>query len=363
MVTNRMSNYSVGVNCFEELPEVLKPYHVQKIVFIGGERALKSSEADVRRILENNGFEITGSFVYGKDSTQSAIDKLIATPEVAAADIIFGFGGGRALDTTKMVAKALDKPTFTFPTICSNCSAGTAIAVIYNEDHSLKEYGYPDAPLHIFINTKVIAEAPAKYFWAGIADGISKAPEVERASNEALKRGDKWSHTAVLGRAIALSSLDAFYQYGQQGLEDVRNHQATKAVEEIALAIVVSTGYASNLVNQPDFYFNTCHAHAFYNGTTAVKREGEHLHGVVVSFGVMVLHAYYNEADKLKEVATFNRSLGLPVTLGEIGLTDADIPTIVAVVMETNECKHTPFEAERFAQAIREADHFGRQMV
>ena len=64
------------------------------------------------------------------------------------------------------------------------------------------------------------------------------------------------------------------------------------------LDIVVSTGYASNLVNQKEFYFNSCHAHAFYNATTAIKREGEYLHGQIVSFGVLVLHAYYQEDDQ-----------------------------------------------------------------
>ena len=130
MTTNYMSNYSYGPDCFKEIPEVLDKYKVHKIVFIGGEKALKSSQADVEKILENNGFDITGSFVYGKNATQSNIDKLVEKSEVQDADIIFGFGGGRALDTVKMVAKDLDKTIFTFPTICSNCSAGTGISVL-----------------------------------------------------------------------------------------------------------------------------------------------------------------------------------------------------------------------------------------
>ena len=77
MTTNYMSNYSYGPDCFKEIPEVLDKYKVHKIVFIGGEKALKSSQADVEKILENNGFDITGSFVYGKNATQSNIDKLV----------------------------------------------------------------------------------------------------------------------------------------------------------------------------------------------------------------------------------------------------------------------------------------------
>lgn len=103
-------------------------------------------------------------------------------------------------------------------------------------------------------------------------------------------------------------------------MKDVESSRASKAVEEIALDIIVSTGYASNLVNQPDFYYNSAHAHAFYNATMSIPRQGEYLHGVVVSFGVLVLHAYYDEMDELTQVAEFNRKLGLPVTLEDLGL-------------------------------------------
>ncbi|WP_057490960.1 iron-containing alcohol dehydrogenase family protein [Streptococcus orisasini] len=363
MTTNIMANYSYGEHCFEEIPEVLKPYRIKSVAFIGGKRALASSEDDVRAVLEKANIAVTGSFIYGTDSTQSNIDKLVANPQVQKADAIFGFGGGKALDTAKMVAKALNKDTFTFPTICSNCSAGTAIAVVYNDDHSLLRYGYPDSPLHIFINTRVIAEAPEKYFWAGIGDGISKAPEVEHAIKEAKKRGlTAFPHTATLGEAVALSSKDAFYRYGQQGLEDVRNNKPSRAVEEIALDIVVSTGYASNLVNQPDFYYNSCHAHAFYNGTTAIQREGEFLHGVVVSYGVLVLHAYFNEQEELERVAAFNKKLGLPTTLSDLNLSEKDIPKIVEVALTTNEYRNTPFDPEKFAEAIRTVDRLGQQL-
>ncbi|ERJ76255.1 iron-containing alcohol dehydrogenase family protein [Streptococcus sobrinus] len=364
MTTTVMANYSYGEDCYQEIPKVLKSYGIHRVALIGGKRALAATEKEVREILSKAGIETTGSFVYGVDSTQTNIDKLVAKPAVQEADAIFGFGGGRALDTTKMVAKELDKPTFTFPTICSNCSAGTAIAVVYKDDHSVLRYGYPNSPLHIFINTRVIAQAPSKYFWAGIGDGISKAPEVEHAVAEAKKKGLlELPHTATLGHAVALSSKDAFYYYGKQGLEDVKNKRPSKAVEEIALDIVVSTGYASNLVNQPDFYYNSCHAHAFYNGTTAIQRQGEYLHGVVVSYGVLVLHAYFEETDELERVAQFNKELGLPTTLKELGLTQADVPKIVQVALTTNEYKNTPFDGEKFAQAILAVDQLGQKLA
>lgn len=362
MTTQYLTNYSYGENCFQELPQILSNYGVKSLAIIGGEKALASCQEEVMDILKTTSIIVTGSFIYGKAATQANIDRLTVTEEIQSADLILAFGGGQALDTCKMVAHQLDKPIMTVPTIASTCAAGTAIAIIYKEDHSLDYYGFPKAALHMFIPTHVIAKAPAKYLWAGIGDGISKGPEVERAVKEDIARGIPQPHSAQLGLAVAKSSLPAFYQYGAQAMADVQKGEPSTAIQEIALAIIVSTGYASNLVNQPTFDYTACHAHAFYNGTTAVARDGENLHGVVVSFGVMVLHAYFEEKAELERVASFNKSLGLPVTLTEIGLTPDHIPTIVEKALTTNEFKHTPFDPERFAQAILEADAFGQKV-
>ena len=182
MTTNYMSNYTYGTNAYDEIPEVAKPYGIKKVVFIGGKRALAAAEPKARKALEGSGIEVTGSFVYGVDSTQTNIDRLVATPEVKEADAVFGFGGGKALDTAKMVADELDEVIFSFPTICSNCAAGTAIAVIYHDDGSFDRYGFPKAAKHLFIDTDVIAKAPVEYFWAGIGDALSKQPEVTHVS-------------------------------------------------------------------------------------------------------------------------------------------------------------------------------------
>ena len=89
----------------------------------------------------------------------------------------------RRSDTVKTANIELNKKVFSVPTICSNCSAGTAIAVVYNADGSLEGYSYPHCPDHIFINPVIIAAAPAEYFWAGIGDALSKQPEVEYATS------------------------------------------------------------------------------------------------------------------------------------------------------------------------------------
>lgn len=150
-----------------------------------------------------------------------------------------------------------------------------------------------------------------------------------------------------------------------QGLEDVRQNLSTEAVKQIALDIVVNTGYVSNLTNQNDYYYNSSVAHAFYNATCSIPREGTYLHGEVVSLGVLVLFAYTGDTENLERYAAFNKQMSLPVTLEQVGLSEADIPALCEYAHGTNEWKQgnpEPFTDEKFAAAIKAANAYGHTL-
>ena len=137
LTTQKLSNYSYGPECFQEMPEVLATYGFRSVVLIGGEKALAAVENEMLSVLQEAGISVTGRFVYGKAATMANVESLAQLEEVQVADLIIGVGGGQALDTTKMVAKKLGKSLVTIPTICSTCAAGTGLAVIYTEEHAL----------------------------------------------------------------------------------------------------------------------------------------------------------------------------------------------------------------------------------
>lgn len=278
MRTIGMSDYTVGEDCFDELHGALAEYGATKVAIIGGKRALAAALPGIEAALAGTDVEILETRVYGTNSTRANIAKVVNSPACQEADVLIACGGGKALDTVKTAAIELKKNVFTVPTICSNCSAATAIAVVYNDDGSLEGYSYPNRPAHIFINPKIIAEAPAEYFWAGVGDALSKQPEVEYATS-----AGNLEHTAGLGLALAHTCSEPLFTYGVQGLEDVRQDLSSEAVKQIALDIVVNTGYVSNLTNQNDYYYNSSVAHAFYNATCSIPREGSYLQGEVVS--------------------------------------------------------------------------------
>ncbi|MDD7363153.1 MAG: iron-containing alcohol dehydrogenase family protein [Peptoniphilus sp.] len=355
-----MPNYYVSDDGYPDLADVLKDKGYKKVVLIGGKRALAAAAPKIKDALRDTDIEITGEFIYGTECTEKNIRRLTEEPAVLDADVLFGIGGGKALDTTKVTSLEIDKPAFSFPTICSNCAAMTAIAVVYREDGGVLRYAFPKSPSDIFIDLSIIAEAPDIYFWAGIGDGISKQPEVLFAS-----KGDDLDHMARLGVGIAKTCEEPLLTYGEAGLEDVKNNRVSRAVEEVALTILVSTGYVSNLTNQDDYYYNSSLAHVFFDSSCVIKREGDYLHGEVVAFGVMVLHAYAGDDEELDKIARFNRSLGLPTTLDAIGLEEKDLDTMMQFVPETIEYQRSSqvISIRRLKEAILKADAYGKTLT
>ena len=77
-------------------------------------------------------------------------------------------------------------------------------------------------------------------------------------------------------------------------------------------------------------------AHAIHNGLTAIPQTHGYQHGEKVSFGTLVqLVLEGAEQEEVDEVLAFATSVGLPVTLGEIGcgsLTDDELRTVAVQI-------------------------------
>lgn len=360
MKTIKMSNYSIDKYGYPELVEVCNEYGFKKAVLVGGKRALEEASPKIRKALENSDLEITGEFVYGDECTLTNVNKLLEKKEVMDADVIFSVGGGKAMDNGKVLGLKAEKTVFSFPTICSNCAAITAIAVVYHDNKVFSHYEITPAPVHMFINTDIIAKAPSEYLWAGIGDGLSKQPEVAFATKDV-----DLDYVAAMGLTLSKSCEAPFLKYGKEAIEDCKNNKNTRAIEEIATDILVTTGYVSNLTNQPEYYYNSSVAHIFYNISTAIERDKEYLHGEIVSFGVMVLHAYANQLDELEKIAKFNKSIGLPTTLADLGLKESDLEKMAKVAPDTTEWKSAkthPLTKEKFIKAMKDADAYGRSL-
>ena len=190
-----LPSYSIGDHIYDKIGPVCESYG-KTVLLIGGRRALKAAEEKIRTYVAKTNLEIIGVELYGSDCTYETVEKLRQLPVYHKADMVFGVGGGKALDTVKCLCITDDKPVFTFPTIASNCAACTSVSIMYNEDGTfLKPNFFVRPAMHAFIDTEIIAKAPAQYMWAGIGDTYAKYYEATISS-----RGEQLEHfTAIPG--------------------------------------------------------------------------------------------------------------------------------------------------------------------
>ncbi len=327
--------YTVGPDAYEDIGTVC-PAYGKKVAVIGGKRALAAAGDAIVASARQAGMEVTGVFWYGGEASRENMDML--RPQVADADMIFAVGGGKAIDTCKVLAHETNRPFFTFPTIASTCASCTSLGIVYHPDGSLREYSFSKIPPnHIFINTEVIANAPDIYLWAGMGDTMAKHYECTISS-----RNDTPAHSDAMGIALSSMCAEPVIRWGEQAMADCKAHRVTHELTEVILGIIISTGFVSNFV-QVDY--TTGLAHAIYNGFTVLPstEANHHLHGEVVSYGILVMltiDKQYEERDKLYR---FSRSIGLPTCLADIHARPEDLAAVTAKALAGIDVRVYPY--------------------
>lgn len=358
-----MENYSVQVPPYTVGPEAYKKIEKQchiygsKAVVIGGKKAMAAAKEKLLRAVEDTGIEIVDFVWFGGECTFENAEALEQLEAVQQADVIFAVGGGKAIDTCKLVSIALEKPYFSFPTIASNCAPTSAVSIVYNEDGTFCKFVHFLEPAkHIFIDTEIIANAPKEYLWAGIGDTYAKYYEVSISA-----RGEQLEHYKAMGVQLSRMCMEAMLEHGAQALKDNEQGTASYALEQAALAIIITAGWASLLVaREHTMDYNGGAAHAFFYGLCNLPGFDEnHLHGVVVGFGVLLLLTIDGKAEECEKLTAFNKTVGLPTKLSEIGVTVEEVAKCASFMVKDEDLAHYPYTVteEMIVEAARKLDY------
>lgn len=356
--TVTLPNYMIGEDVYRKAGAILKK-HGKTAVVVGGKTAMEKAADEIIESLKADGISVTGKVWFGGDSTYENVEMLKQDPAVQKADMILAVGGGKACDTCKVLAEQTDKALFAFPTIASNCAPCTALAIMYDTQGRFKDNFYSARPpLFVFINDRIIAQAPVKYLQAGIGDALSKEAEVALAL-----RHVELDQNLLLGLSLCAACTEPLLKYGAEAMKACEENRTCAALQEVALDIVISTGLVSNMTVCPEFYYNTNLAHCFYYGATIFPVYHDHLHGFWVAYGVLVLLDYDNQTELRDRVMNFYRKVGLPVTLAQVGLTKEDLPALTDKASKVPGWHVDGYELtkEKFMQAVLNVDALGRK--
>ena len=348
-------SYTVGPDAYRDIPRYCRLYGKTAVV-IGGQKAMAAAKEKLLAAIQDSDLSINAFLWYGEEASYEASAVLEADPHLQEADMIFAVGGGKAIDTAKLAALHTGKPFFTFPTIASNCASASSVAIIYHPDHSFREFvHYLDTTRHVFIDTEIIARAPIEYLWAGIGDTCAKYYEVTISA-----RGEVLPHYLAMGVHMSRMCMEPLVIFGEKALNDNRQGIASYELEQCALAIIITTGWVSMLVSRDhNMLYNGGVAHAlFYSLCSLPGFEKDHIHGVVVGFGILMQLAIDKDFEELEKFRAFNRRIGLPTSFDEIGISLEDLEKVTDLIIADEDVEHFPYPITR-EQILEAAEYLG----
>lgn len=314
-LTKLFAGYTIGDNAYEAVDRFCAPYGT-RVLLIGGETGMRKGRPYLDEALRKTGSRLTivEAVVYGKECTYERIRELSGAWKDRGIDMVFGMGGGKAMDTAKGAAFELGVPVFTFPTIPSNCASMAALSVVYRQDGSFDSFYFYERPaVHCFLNTDIMIHAPKMYFRAGMGDTIAKYFECHFSA-----RGDELDYHSALGREISNLCYERIRTYAEPALAEFDAGKAGGAFTQAVLTIAVNTGLVSHMVED---CYNCALAHAVCYGLDLIPGVPERfLHGDLVGYGVLIQLTVDGQEETAGEVRGLLRKMGIPVTLREMGV-------------------------------------------
>lgn len=333
------TNYTIGDEAYNQVPAVCC-FYGSRVLLVAGEKALQAAGDKLSLAIKDAGITIVRTIIFEGDCTYPQIDKCAAAARECEAEMVFGLGGGKALDTAKGAAYKAGLPVFTFPTIAATCAATTALSVVYKEDGNFDSFYFYERPArHCFIDLQVIADAPCQYLRAGMGDTIGKFFECHFAA-----RGDKLDHNSALGREISNMCYEPLLEHGVQALKDCREHRASYELQQAVLANIVSTGMVSLMVLDD---YNCAVAHSVYYGLVLLPGfEEAYLHGDVVAYGVLVQLAVDGQEEEMCRLKGFLERLGIPTALKQMNvkLEREYLKDVLEEIVTGPDMEHIPYK-------------------
>jgi len=235
--------------------------------------------------------------------------QVIKAGEKAAqgVDFLIGVGGGRVIDTAKIVSYNLDLPFISVPTAASHDGIASARASVpVAEGHSSLE---AEPPIAIVADTGIIASAPHRLLAAGCADVISNYTAILDWELAHRVKGE-----AISEYAIALSKMTAEILVKDAHL--IKPHQEQSAW--LVTKALVSSGVAMSIAGSSRPASGG--EHKFSHALDRLA-PGKALHGESCGIGTII--SMYLHGGDWRGIRTSLKSIGAPTTPAEVGIEDS----------------------------------------
>lgn len=302
---------------------------------VGGDRSLATAAPWLQTALADLA---VAQATYGSDCSEPTLANLHQAVAAHDADCIIGVGGGKALDTAKLIAHQVQKPVVTIPTSAATCAAWTALSNVYSDTGAFR-YDVPlsRCPDLLILDYDLIATAPQRTLVAGIGDAIAKWYEASVSSGT--------SEQALIIAAVQQARVlrDLLFQKTPAALASPGGAEWREVVDACVLLAGVIGGLGGAQCR-------TVAAHAVHNGLTHLAQSHGTLHGEKVAYGILTQLRLEEMGQSSSLAATarqqliqFYEAIGLPKDLADLGMADVslrDLQQAAAVACRPNSDIH-----------------------
>lgn len=344
--------------------------NLEKYVGSLGKKALclvtESGLKRVKDIVDMSFSESQSSLAYeyfNGECSMSEINRIIKICDEKEIDVVIGIGGGKILDTTKSVGYYKEIPVVIVPTIASTDAPCSALSVIYTEEGVFEKYLFlRQNPSVVLLDTDIIAKAPTRLFVAGMGDALATYFEA-RACEISGAQTCAGGTTTLAAIQLAKLCYETLLSEGEIARKAVDRNVCTKAVEKIieANTLLSGIGFESG---------GLAGAHAIHNGFTVLPQCHHMYHGEKVAFGLLVQLVLEDaKQEEIYDVVEFCYTVGLPITLFELGIKEIkpeEIMEVAKAATAEGESIHNmpfPVTAKDVYAAILAADSIGSEYL
>ena len=275
---------------------------------------------------------------YSPDCSEKSLEILNKAVKSHNAELIIGVGGGKSLDTAKLLAHQTNLPIVTIPTSAATCAAWTALSNIYSNEGAFQyDLALNRCPDLLILDYSLIQTASKRTLVAGIGDAIAKWYEASVSSGNS-------SATLIIAAVQQARILrDILLQKSTAAL----NNPGGEDWKEVVDATVLLAGVIGGLGGAN---CRTVAAHAVHNGLTHLPVAHSVLHGEKVAYGILVqlrleemVQGNQLAASARQQLLKFYAEIGLPVSLEALGLgniTLAELRHTAEIVCQPNSDIH-----------------------
>jgi len=151
------------------------------------------------------------------DNQIKSLNKIQKDVKKDNSDLIVGIGGGRSVDTAKLISYNLGKPFVSLPTAASHDGmASPFVSVKSDKPHSI----VATAPMGVFVDIDIIKKAPAKLLASGCGDLIANIIAVKDWQLGHKKKKEYYGrYAADLALMSAKIVMENSSEFAKKGLD------------------------------------------------------------------------------------------------------------------------------------------------